>query len=509
MGISPIQIGLIDRRLVGDFESQISVDYALENVFDQKEIEGTKFENSAIFRLGKPSWTFMDPSKFMLYCYNAEVPDGLNSQILLKDYLNGKYEYEGIRSFARMILGSHSKGDETIDLNGELAGKQVYARNVDLGDKGIYDLYISRSGNFTADLNSFFNYTKSEISEIYGFAGSFTQYRVFCASGGTTSITVPSIQSQAFERAVLKLSIPITGNNHLDLVKSIRLANLSSSDLLDITEFGSKGGLSPIFEVDYSGQKLKLMIAYSLLGDKKNKIHPGVRPSPTTGEDIPMAKRGEYQIYEFQNGNGTGTSHNTKIYSLTSQSELFESYLLIEQEVLINGIIWRSQADSYFSDYTCFSPKNECCYQASKTILEQFSVTTDWSNRIDVAVLPNSKDYNTLAATNFEAGLEYLKSTIRSNSKGGKPVVVGVHYPHDYASANGNKATYHFVVIVGKGYDRALRKYYYRYYEVGTSDLSIAKSERNRLYVDESLKKLSGIGGRDINYVVTEIRKNY
>ena len=143
--------------------------------------------------------------------------------------------------------------------------------------------------------------------------------------------------------------------------------------------------------------------------------------------------------------------------------------------------------------------------------MEQFSVTTDRAYSTDVAILANeSSDYNTLRTTNnFETGLGHLESTIKPNKQGGKPVVIGVHYNHDYASKNSNKATYHFVVVVGKGYDRDVRKYYYRYYEVGTSDLSIALSPRNKLYVDKEQRTLSGIGARDIYYTVTEIRQNH
>lgn len=82
-----------------------------------------------------------------------------------------------------------------------------------------------------------------------------------------------------------------------------------------------------------------------------------------------MGKANEWQTYELINIDGNGFVNNTKIYTLVSQEELFESYLLISQEVLITGIIWRNQGDTYFSGYTCYSPSNQCCFQASKLLL--------------------------------------------------------------------------------------------------------------------------------------------
>lgn len=220
-----------------------------------------------------------------------------------------------------------------------------------------------------------------------------------------------------------------------------------------------------------------------------------------------MGKAGQWVLYEFENSKGTGTGHNTKIYVMAAQVELFESYLLIAQEVLITGINWRKQSDSYFSTFSCYGPPNQCCYQASKTIVEQFGVTTDRTHSIDITVLANpSTDYNTLSATgNFETGLEYLKTTIKANKQGGQPVVIGVHYTKNTAPFNANKATYHFVVVVGKGYDREKRKHYFRFYDVGKPN---GTNPSFKLYVDEEKKEIVGYS-EDRLYTVTEVRQNY
>ncbi len=126
-----------------------------------------------------------------------------------------------------------------------------------------------------------------------------------------------------------------------------------------------------------------------------------------------------------------------------------------------------------------------------------------------MAELVNSKDYNSLKVSDsFDEGLKYLNSTIKVKKHGGKPVVVGVHYKLDKKPYNENNATRHFIVIVGKGYDRNLRKYYFRYYDVGKSSTSQGTNANNRLYIDESQRKLTAIDNRR-TYTVSEIRKNY
>lgn len=94
---------------------------------------------------------------------------------------------------------------------------------------------------------------------------------------------------------------------------------MNAENKLDITEYGSDGGLSPVFEINHDGEKLKLMVAYPLLGNKKNKIDPSKRPEPKTGQtDNAIGKAGSWVLYEFENSKGTGTGHKTKIYVMAA-----------------------------------------------------------------------------------------------------------------------------------------------------------------------------------------------
>ena len=509
-GVSSIKVGLVDLRESNDYESSLSLGYSLEDVVGKKSISGRTFESSAVFRFGKPGWNFMDGPKFLLYSHHSEPARGLDSKTLLEDYLPGKYDYEAVQNFVNKIIDSHDQGEESLDMRGKLSGQQVYARNVNFGDKGVYDLYITRTGEFKKDHNSFYGYTKTEASDALGFTGSYTEYKFHCKSGGVTYLIVPETQADAFESSVLKLHSVSSGTAHLDLLHAIRAANLNADTKLDITKYGSEGGLSPVFEINHDEEKLRLMVAYPLLGNKKNKIDPSRRPEPVAGQtDNAVGKAGSWVIYEFQNEKGKAGGHNTKVYVKATQMELFESYLLIAQEVLVEGITWRSQFDSYFKGRTCY-PSKACCMQASLEIIKQFNVTTSSVHRTNIATLVAPEtDYNTLIPTaEFEAQVEYIDSSIKPNKQGGKPILVGVHYNKGKKPYNvSNPATYHFVVIVGRGYDKEKRKHYYRFYEVGTSDKILATGESNKLYIDNSSRFIRG-AYEGKTYTITEVRKN-
>ena len=80
-------------------------------------------------------------------------------------------------------------------------------------------------------------------------------------------------------------------------------------------------------------------------------------------------------------------------------------------------------------------------------------------------------------------------------------------------SGNTPSVTNHYVVIVGKHYDREKKLYYYRFYEVGTSEtLGISTNNRLYIYPDEKLIKGNTAYVTDCTeafyYTITEVRKN-
>jgi len=81
------------------------------------------------------------------------------------------------------------------------------------------------------------------------------------------------------------------------------------------------------------------------------------------------------------------------------------------------------------------------------------------------------------------------------------------------SSGNTPKITNHYVIITGKLYDKVKKRYYYSFYEVGTSDPIKGKSSSNRLYIDDNNNLIEGktayvtvYSGN--YYIITEVRKN-
>jgi hypothetical protein len=73
-----------------------------------------------------------------------------------------------------------------------------------------------------------------------------------------------------------------------------------------------------------------------------------------------------------------------------------------------------------------------------------------------------------------------------------------------------NKATRHFIVLVGRGYDNIAKKKYYRFIDVGRSEENRdeAVSENNKLFVIDKERVLRGTyNGK--TYTLTEIRDDY
>lgn len=100
------------------------------------------------------------------------------------------------------------------------------------------------------------------------------------------------------------------------------------------------------------------------------------------------------------------------------------------------------------------------------------------------------------------------------------PIVVSLHHPYynkdtdswyTKCDSNNPKAINHYCVIVGKHYDSGKDKHYYRFYEVGTSSDSNAKSLSNRLYINRDIHMIVGkTACRDNEeyYTVIAVRKN-
>lgn len=190
---------------------------------------------------------------------------------------------------------------------------------------------------------------------------------------------------------------------------------------------------------------------------------------------------------------------------------------------------WRTQFDEEFGDK---DEQRKACKKACNAIIKQLGIK--WENpnndgkvayqvaiERDVEYInnaykqikpkfnkespPKQDDYMMIYEKVFKDGLEYLDDQLEQ----GYPVIVGVD--HTYGNTyNNDKSTDHFVVIVGRKYDKQ-GKLYYLFYEVGVGDEERGASDgdANRLYLESNALRSKTSHRRDKKkYFVTQIRKN-
>jgi hypothetical protein len=140
-------------------------------------------------------------------------------------------------------------------------------------------------------------------------------------------------------------------------------------------------------------------------------------------------------------------------------------------------------------------------------MIEQFGLTTNRAQAIDIATLKSNsswKEQSDLQAdvVKFNESITYIDEMLKL----GKPVLVEVHYQNEKDKLyNANKATLHYMVIVGKIYRND--KEYYWFYDPGISDEIKGKAAINLLEIDKNRNMIHGIY-KDKPYTTTEVRKN-
>ncbi|MCL2027167.1 MAG: hypothetical protein FWG79_01650 [Bacteroidales bacterium] len=228
--------------------------------------------------------------------------------------------------------------------------------------------------------------------------------------------------------------------------------------------------------------------------------------------------------------------YNSPIFILvgskTEEGKLYD-YLkrpvedLWEGEILLTNVQWISQFDGRVNGRDCHwcgtinvccngglpctncSPckGNNCCYQTCLVTIEQLGVTTNRGQSMDIATLRSNSKWQ--EQSDLQANVNLFNNAISYTDtilKSGKPVVIGVHYRNNKTAVyNTNKATFHFMVIVGK--TSRDNKEYYRFYDPGRTNGQTATHENNLLEIDRGRNMIHGIY-QDKPYTITEIRKN-
>ena len=149
------------------------------------------------------------------------------------------------------------------------------------------------------------------------------------------------------------------------------------------------------------------------------------------------------------------------------------------------------------------------CLLGAKRIMDKYKC--DHGNSAEVFQLgigdedKNFVYYGDNPSENYQNAVDCIDRHLDS----GKPIIVGVDY--GTGSPNTDNTTDHFVVIVGRGYDKEKGMYYYTFMETATDNSAIGCNEKNnRFYYDP--QDLSLVCTTDSMYPdgmrVTQVRPN-
>ncbi|MDR0691805.1 MAG: C39 family peptidase, partial [Prevotellaceae bacterium] len=200
----------------------------------------------------------------------------------------------------------------------------------------------------------------------------------------------------------------------------------------------------------------------------------------------------------------------------------------IEQEIMVENISWVSQKDeSLFGKCTgCWT--SSCCRRAAEYMMGNTSMANcadsaiavsapymTTSGNITTAYFNDNISAYTLAtynsaALNYNAAktneaVEYVKSRLKSN----RPVLIGVHYVNKKLDPpnNINRATRHFMVIIGYVKEKNGTEYFL-FYDPGRlmDDQADATSPNNKFIINLQQGSIQG-NYDDKIYTITEIIK--
>jgi hypothetical protein len=192
-----------------------------------------------------------------------------------------------------------------------------------------------------------------------------------------------------------------------------------------------------------------------------------------------------------------------------------------------NGDWWVTQFDEpLFGNETCWN--QECCNKAARRIVSNAGTTVD--ERIIISQTSRScedeketrihYDDSGLSFNNdkFDEAVLVIDISLKEHKL---PIMVGVQHPYKDkdnnwyykcgSQSNNPRATNHFIVIVGKGYDKAKKMDFYYFYEVGISNKTKGTSRNNKFWVDTKQHVIKGdVSTQDKKdyYIVTDVRKN-
>ncbi|MDR1743178.1 MAG: hypothetical protein LBR48_05080 [Dysgonamonadaceae bacterium] len=211
-----------------------------------------------------------------------------------------------------------------------------------------------------------------------------------------------------------------------------------------------------------------------------------------------------------------------------------ETYLNVQWYGQFNEIFknpcgcWKTYPDScLLNNKWVIITSNQCCNRAAKKIMSDAGATP--GNRVIIAQTdrPCSDKNGTIKYSdngiianeaNFEQAVQIIDISLFEHKL---PIMIGVQHPYKDkydnwyyrcgSTENNPRATNHFIVIVGKGYDTTKKMSYYNFYEVVANNENDGKSKNNKLWIDTNQYLIKGnvsIYNKEDYYIVTDVRQN-
>jgi hypothetical protein len=197
----------------------------------------------------------------------------------------------------------------------------------------------------------------------------------------------------------------------------------------------------------------------------------------------------------------------------------------VEQEIILNNVTWVSQSDSaVFGQCTgCWT--SSCCRRAAEYMMGNTNIANcsdsviaasapymPVSGRINTAMFSdNVKEYTQEtyddAVLNYDSvamkdGIAHIKDKLEA----GRPVMIGVHYlGGSKPPNNANRATRHFIVVIGYVKEEAGEEYFL-FYEPTAKLRTKGTSSGNKLIINRQQGNIQGYFGTRL-YTITEILK--
>lgn len=165
---------------------------------------------------------------------------------------------------------------------------------------------------------------------------------------------------------------------------------------------------------------------------------------------------------------------------------------------LTKSVKFQTQFDSIFGNK---NSQMVACNRASKLMIVNAGFqSVDAVGRIDTVV------YDSKRVLTVSKDIDKARAQLIKNFEERKPTLVAVNRGTKDVG-NANKASNHYVVIVGRNYNADIDKYEYRFYDPGTSYQSKGTSYSNIFVWNGKKKWWEGVSDYcKKNYIITEIR---